>query len=306
VKRIVTAILIASAVLLTAQTPKVLTNQDVVDMVAAKLSDSVIVGQIHKSPCKFSTDVQDLIALKKAGVSDAVIEAMQNAGAPGPAAAPGIQTPFSRTINAGATPSGATPNAGGNAPGDPNDPLQPHDSGIYLSTKAGDGKPQMIALERAAEQGTKTSTHPMMFTSMKTKAEIPGAHAGIVVSESSPVFYFYFDEKQAGLGRTHFGVSNLSNPNQFALLKLDVKKSSRETTIGKFSAFGGMSSGSDTKAMVQFKSERLQPGLYKVTVEDIKPGEYCFLSQGGPVMMGPYGGAAGGATDIFDFGVNTQ
>ena len=61
-KLFVTAILIASAVQLTAQTPKVLTNQDVVDMVRARLSDSVIVAAIHKSICKFSTDPQLLSA----------------------------------------------------------------------------------------------------------------------------------------------------------------------------------------------------------------------------------------------------
>ena len=59
--------------------------------------------------------------------------------------------------------------------------------------------------------------------------------------------------------------------------------------------------------MVQFKSEGIQPGLYKVTVDSMQTGEYCFLAQGGPIIMGPYGGgAATGATDIFDFGVNTQ
>lgn len=57
-----------------------LTNKDVVEMVKAKLSDAVIIDEIHKSPCKFSTSPDDLIALKKAGVSDAVIEAISNAG----------------------------------------------------------------------------------------------------------------------------------------------------------------------------------------------------------------------------------
>lgn len=58
----------------------ILTNKDVVDMVNAKLSDSIIIDEIHKSQCKFSTAPDDLIALKKAGVSDAVIEAMTSAG----------------------------------------------------------------------------------------------------------------------------------------------------------------------------------------------------------------------------------
>jgi hypothetical protein len=88
-RKILRGFLIAAAILLTAQTPKVLTNQDVLDMVSAKLSDSVIIAAIYKSTCKFSTDPKDLIALKKAGVSDAVTQAMTEAGAPPPSAPAG-------------------------------------------------------------------------------------------------------------------------------------------------------------------------------------------------------------------------
>lgn len=304
-KRILSGILIAAAILLTAQTPKVLTNQDVLDMVGAKLSDSVIVSAIRTSTCKFSTGAQDLIALKKAGVSDAVMEAMTEAGAPAPARRiPGL-------AGAAANASGATPSPGTETSGDPNDPMAPHDSGIYLYTKDRDGKPEMVALERAAEQATKTggmlgSAMTYGIKKAKTKAVIPGAHAGIQTADVPPVFYFYFDDKQAGLGKTHFGMSNVSNPNQFALLKLDVKKSDRETIIGQFSALG-MSSGSDTKSMIPFKSERVRTGLYKVVAQGIEPGEYCFLALTGPStgIMGAYGAGAS-ATDIFDFGVSTR
>lgn len=80
--RIVSFLLITVAIFaLSAQAPKVLTNQDVLDMVGAKLSDSVIVSAIRTSTCKFSTGPQDLIALTKAGVSDAVMQVMTEAGA---------------------------------------------------------------------------------------------------------------------------------------------------------------------------------------------------------------------------------
>lgn len=99
-KRIIAGIIFAAAVLLTAQTPKVLTNQDVLDMVSAKLSDSVILAAIHKSTCKFSTDPQDLIALKKAGVSDTVIQAMTETGSPtsSPAGTRGSQPGVSEPV----------------------------------------------------------------------------------------------------------------------------------------------------------------------------------------------------------------
>ncbi|MGH9696240.1 MAG: hypothetical protein ACRD5Z_18975, partial [Bryobacteraceae bacterium] len=161
-------------------------------------------------------------------------------------------------------------------------------------------------------QGSKTGgmlTSAMTYgiKKTKTKAVIPGPRASIRVSDAAPVFYFYFEDKQAGLGKTYFGVSSLSNPNQFVLLKLEVKKSDRETVIGQYSALG-MSSGSDANAMIPFKSERIRVGLYKVSVDSIKPGEYCFLASGGggvPTgIMGAYGAAATNTADIFDFGVS--
>lgn len=256
-----------------------------------------------------------MIRLKKAKVSDAVVKVMLDPKADLGSSAPQTMV-VPRQVIPGVTvlnPSGATPSVGSNAAGDVNDPLAPHDSGIYLYAKDRDGKPKMIVLERAAYQGAKTGG--MLATAMtygikktKTKAIIPGARAGIRVNDASPTFYFYFDDKQAGLGKTYFGVGNLSNPNQFALVKLEVKRSDRETIIGEYGAFGA-SSGTDSNAMIQFKSERIRAGLYRVTVSDMKPGEYCFLASGGMIMTGPaaaYGAGVTTGTDIFDFGVSTD
>jgi len=164
----------------------------------------------------------------------------------------------------------------------------------------------MIVLERAAYQGAKTggrfaSALTYGIKKIKTRAVIPGPKASLQVHDALPVFYFYFEDKAAGLGKTYFGVGSLSNPNQFALLKLEIKKNNRETVVGEQGAFGS-ASGSDAKSMVLFKSERIRTGLYKVTPsQPMEPGEYCFLASAG--MMGaPMAGAAA-AADIFDFSV---
>jgi hypothetical protein len=140
----------------------------------------------------------------------------------------------------------------------------------------------------------------------KTRAIINGPHAGIQVNELSPTFYFYFDDKQAGLGKTYFGGSSLSNPNQFVLLKLEEKKNDRETVIGKFSEWGS-SSGTDTGATIPFKAERIRTGLYKVTVTSMQPGEYRFYaSTGDTTAAGPIAVHSTRGSDIFDFGVSRQ
>lgn len=59
-----------------AQTEETLTNQDVIEMVKAGLPESTILLSVKHSPAKFSTSAQDLIALKKEGVTQPVMDAM--------------------------------------------------------------------------------------------------------------------------------------------------------------------------------------------------------------------------------------
>ena len=68
---------VTSAVM--AQKPKnAMTNADVIEMVGAALSEQVIITSIRQAPAKdFDLTPTGLIALKKAGVSDAVVLVMQ-------------------------------------------------------------------------------------------------------------------------------------------------------------------------------------------------------------------------------------
>jgi hypothetical protein len=290
-----------------------LTTDGVLAMVKAGVSDDVIVARLRKEEKPMDLSPNDIIRLKEAKVSDIVLKVMLDPKADVTAhvatTAP-VPTPTFTGASA-AQPSAATP-ALANAPtGDPNDPTSPHDSGIYLYGKDRQGQPKMIVLERASIQGAKsggffTSAMTYGVVKAKTRAQIPGAHASIRSSESAPVFYFYFENKQAGLGKTYFGMNNVSNPNQFVLLKLEVKKSNRETVIGKYSAWGS-SSGTDSGASMPFKSERIRDGLYKVTVDSLPGGEYCFYaSSGGTTAAGPIAVTTTSGTDIFDFGVGTE
>jgi hypothetical protein len=203
--------------------------------------------------------------------------------------------------------SGATPAAGTVAVGDPDDPMSPHDSGIYLYSKDRNGQPRMIILEQAAYQGSKTggvfaSAMTGGLKKAKMKAVLPGQRSGVRTPEQRPVFYFYFEDKAAGLGKGGFGAGSVSNPNQFALVKLTVTKSSRETIIGEMGAFGA-SSGTHERSIIAFKSERLRPGMYRVVPnEPMEAGEYCFLAS--QMNIGPMVAGASGATQIFDFAVS--
>src|SRR5882724_6149366 len=74
-----------------------LTNDVIIKMTKAGLSDDIIVSTIGSQPAKFSTSADDLIALKKAGVSDKVIGAMMTKGSAAPAAAPAAAAPTATT-----------------------------------------------------------------------------------------------------------------------------------------------------------------------------------------------------------------
>ena len=67
---------------------EVLTNQSVVEMVKAGLSERVIIAKIRNSPTNFDTQTDALIALKKNGVPEKVIEAIMSPSAPAAVAAP--------------------------------------------------------------------------------------------------------------------------------------------------------------------------------------------------------------------------
>ncbi len=64
------------------------TNDSVIKMVKAGMSDSILISSIDSQPSHFSLSANDLIALKQAGVSDAVMAAMIAKNAPAAAPAP--------------------------------------------------------------------------------------------------------------------------------------------------------------------------------------------------------------------------
>ncbi len=87
-----------------------LTVDGVISLLDAKIGDDVIIAKIQKSGQSFDLSTDDMIRLKKAGASDAVMKAMMSA-APVAAAAPAAPGPaMARGIAAGAAPTAAAPN----------------------------------------------------------------------------------------------------------------------------------------------------------------------------------------------------
>jgi hypothetical protein len=61
---------------------KALTNADIIDLTAAGIGEQIIIDKITAAASAFSLETKDLIELKRAGVSDAVVQAMMHKNAP--------------------------------------------------------------------------------------------------------------------------------------------------------------------------------------------------------------------------------
>jgi hypothetical protein len=95
----------------------------------------LVITRICKEGKLFDLSTDDMIRLKKAKVSDAVMKVMLDPNAPNTDPPARITRPVviqTSTVPGVSTarPSGATPGPAAEACGDPNDPMNPHDSGI--------------------------------------------------------------------------------------------------------------------------------------------------------------------------------
>ena len=269
---------------------EMMTNDEVISLTKAGLASSVIIGKIHTSKSNFDMSTDALIKLKQSGVGDDVVTAMLEAKS-GVSTSKPASGPTSTTT--GAAPVGMT--------GDPNDPMAKHNYGIYLYEEK-DGvrrmtlvKPTVSAQNRTG--GLFTSSLTYGITKVKTKANLPGRTSALQIPNTAPVFYFYLDVTSGGLN-TSSGIP--SDPNEFTLVRFNIRDDNREVTIGKANAFGGKGGLSD-EYVVQFKAEDLGNGVFRITPGAALPkGEYGFFL----VNSGNSNASAAVGAKFFDFGIN--
>jgi hypothetical protein len=244
IKRLFWAMLVWP-ILLAAQQQKALTNVDILDMVRAKLSDSVIVAEISKSTCKFSTGPRDLIALKRAGVSDRVLEAMTSAGS-APATA-GTPVAVSSTGPAGIS----TASRG-----------LPHEVGVYIK-KAGvwvDLPPEVVNWKTGG-----------VLKSIGTVGVVKGDINGNLRGEHSPTGVKTSLEFLVV-------VAEGSYITEYQLIHLRPHKDGREfrtVTGGVLHASGGA-----TRDVLPLTSEKVADRTFHVQLDNLASGDYGFLPPG--------------------------
>ncbi|WP_028965317.1 hypothetical protein [Sphingomonas phyllosphaerae] len=284
-KRLFAALL--ACALPTAASAETLNNATVVTLVKAGLGDEAIIAKIKATPGQFDLSTDQIIALKQQGVPSAVIAAMLGTGASAAAAASSIDSADWRV---------------------------PHPAGIYLYKGEGDAA-QMARIDPTTANQTKTGGMlGYMVTgglaSIKMKSVIPNAHARVSGTKARPDFYFYFDEANTSLSHGANTGSFLAgpavtttSPNEFSLIRFDVKENRREARVGSFN-IAGSKSGVMDKDRIAFSYDRIAPGVFRVRPDaDLAPGEYGFLySMSAGSTSGLYSGGVMSAR-VFDFAV---
>jgi hypothetical protein len=271
-----------------AAAPAALGNSDVVALVKAGFSEDLIVVRIKQAPAKdFDLSTKGMLDLKTAGVSERLIAVMF--GGPDP----GVSRAEPKTAPPGSSPAPAANDGSAGV-------VERLDAGIYL--KATD---KYVPLEPTVFSGGKTggvltSGLTMGIKKAKWKAVVRSPHAGQRVRTTRPDFYFYFENKNSGLGSSA-AMFGASSPNEFVLARMTQDDDERQLIVGEFGAFGA-SSGTRSQDTVPLTITRLQPGIYKVTPVDALPvGEYCFFYAAGASTF-----VASGTGKLFDFGVESD
>lgn len=283
----VCGLLLVSAAQLHAET---LTNETVVTLVSAGLGDEAVIAKIKASAARYELSTDSLIALKKSGVSSAIIAAMIEADSQGMVSPKAVMS------------------------ADSPDPLVPHPSGIYLLSDWA-AEPKMVRLDPTTSNQSKTGgLLGYAFTggiaSLSIKAVIPNVGARVKALRVRPTFYFYFDEANRSLSQADGAslwlagpATAITSPNEFTLIAFDVKKDRRETRVGSMN-LAGAKSGVMDKDRIGFDYAQVAPGVFKVTPKaDLAAGEYGFLYSVSTGSNPGMWGRGTGAARIFDFAI---
>jgi len=157
---------------------EVLTNDSVIQMVKAGLPEAVVIAKIKGTATKFDLKTDSLVGLKKAGVSDKVLEAMVAAGSPSASPTTAMPAPPAPAVAAGA--------------------IKTQDVIYQL---VGDKYVEMFATSANLETN-------MAFFQSKSEVVLEGRKARYRTKEKQPVFLSTYSSTDAPLVKLKPGDSN--------------------------------------------------------------------------------------------------
>lgn len=262
----------------------VLALDDVVKLCAAGMSDEVVITKIKKSGKAFDLSTDEMLELKKSGVSETVIRYLLD---PTLAYTPALPPqPVQPALAAAATPGGgetATRTAAPIAtpakqyPKDLRAEKVPAEPGVYRFV---DDMP--VALEIRILLGVQEGTGlgKVLLKKGKTIGYLVGAAAKARIQDPEPIFYMRLPEGKA--------------IEEVALIQLERKNDRREIELGP----PGPKPELKSEAMRQFEALEVGPRLFRIAPGKVAKGEYLLFHLGSAEPpKGSYGKG-------YDFGID--
>jgi hypothetical protein len=223
-----------------------LTNADIIKMQSAGLSENIILASVNGQPAAYDTSTDGLLALKKAGVSDAVVAAMISRNA---AMKNGVSNPAGTNV--------PVPAAAGPPPG-------VDEVGVYYQDKNKAWHPVPSEIVNTKSGGLLKSIASDGIVKGDMNGHVKGAESATKLTTGSNLLIFMPETFSA---------------NDYILVKLHKNSDNREfraMTGGVFHSSGGAA-----KDTVPFGAEKLAPHVYELTFgAPLSAGEYGILPPG--------------------------
>lgn len=230
-----------------------LTIDEIVRQTKSGISEEIIVTGIKKSGKAFDLSTEEILELKRSGVSEAVIKIMVDPSQPyAPPPPPPAKAASPQT-----------------APRKPMNPIAekiPAEPGMYLAEGEGESA-EFVRLGFRTLTASRPSKASGMLTGGLKKSPVVGylvaARSGTQVNKSSPVFYLRVPEKVA--------------IEEVLLLSLTEKGNRREIELGPNPSKPVF----PVETLKSYESKQIDTGLFRVLVTDpLQPGEYLFFLPG--------------------------
>lgn len=238
-----------------------LSVDDIVALASAGISEDLIITKIKKNGKAFDLNTEQILQLKKAGVTNNVMKAMLDPGTDPAAAAPAPAAVVPGAVAPRVTAVPAKPKEE-----DPVLSRLPAQAGMYCLRGGELVKIDLKTLASAKTAGRLGHTLTLGVKSVKTNAYLIGPSAKTRVQDTSPVFYVRLPEG--------------TSIDEVALVSLYVKPDRRELEVSAKSGFVGSKQGLRMETMKPFESEELAPNVYKIATSILGRGEYLFYLVG--------------------------
>lgn len=221
-------------------------NDEIVALSRAKVGDEAIVAQIANQPCQYQVELDDIVRLRKAGVSSAVVAAM-----------------IRRCESAASTVEDEGDGAAIR--------LKP---GLYSIRHSGAVAERSIMVPAVVAAGRSGGNGSLLFPD-RSKISLPGPRSSLVLAGTRPVFWIVTAPHQRS------APDDRSPPpgyEDLQLVRLESKAGKRQLQTSS-SANGVIMSGLAPNRSTPIQVIRKSRALYIVSVKtDLEQGDYALLA----------------------------